>query len=123
MMSLSSQAAGCDSAFSGENVNANIEYLSRKVGLWSEAYGGMDHWDSLRGKYVNSQLSHIEMQGYLDLVALGNDTLDECFILLQLSDSRHSVDNAFHLASRIIALSLVIYIGLERLHLAGRDTA
>jgi hypothetical protein len=121
-ISLSSQPAGCDAAFSGESIDADIDYLSKKVALWSEAYGGMEHWDSLRGKYVNSQLSHVEMQGYLDLVALGNDTLDECFILLRSSDRRDSVDTAFHLASRVIALSSRLSTGLERLRLAGRDT-
>jgi hypothetical protein len=82
----------------------------------------MNHWEGVRDKYVNSQLSHVEMQEYTDHVVLGHDTLDECYMLLRSSDTRESVDAAFHLASRIITLSSELSTGLEHLRLALTET-
>jgi hypothetical protein len=114
-------AAG-DTDFPGERVYADIECLSLKVGLWKRAWGGMSNWDNQRDRYLDCELTEDGMQGYLEQVELGNDMLDECFMLLRAHNSQGSLD-AFHLASQIITFSTDIATGLERLRIADLDTA
>jgi hypothetical protein len=113
----SSAPGECEAAVTGESINADVRSLTMRVDLWKGAWGGINHWDSHRDKCVDCELSQDDIQRYLDHLAVGNDLLDACFILLQSSDAKLRADNAFQLASQVVSLATDLSTGLERLRL------
>jgi hypothetical protein len=93
-----------------------VDDLWARVAAWKRQWLGMNLWDEQRKKYVTSTLDPVEVEDYKNQLSLGNDLLDECYVLLTGPGQQiEGMDAVINLARRIITVAIVLSTGLERL--------
>jgi hypothetical protein len=94
-----------------------VRSLEAMTHVWRAKWDGIHYWDEKRVPYRDGTMSHMDVQDYLSHVEFGRDLLDGCRSLFSPEevDPPEAVERVVHLFRRVMAISVEVSLGLERL--------